>query len=266
MDATDAEKLAVSVSAFKAPAANAAVTANIALPATVVFGTVAWTSSNTAVISISGVVTRPAVGQPDVAVTLSYVITVGTLSSDSVAIEFTVKAEEPVIVVPTADLFFSEYIEGSSNNKAIEIYNPTSAAVDLSQYSVANYPNGSSTAIARPLTGTLAAGDVYVISSNQAIQGILDQADLQLAYSATEFACNWNGDDAVGLLKGSTVIDVIGVIGVDPGTNWPVGTASTVDYTLVRNSGISYGNTTFTASEWTALAKDTISSLGAHTA
>ena len=31
----------------------------------------------------------------------------------------------------TTDLFFSEYIEGSSNNKALEIYNGTGAAVDL---------------------------------------------------------------------------------------------------------------------------------------
>lgn len=30
-----------------------------------------------------------------------------------------------------AELFFSEYVEGSSNNKALEIYNGTGAAVDL---------------------------------------------------------------------------------------------------------------------------------------
>ena len=30
------------------------------------------------------------------------------------------------------DLFISEYIEGSYNNKAIELYNPTNEAIDLS--------------------------------------------------------------------------------------------------------------------------------------
>ena len=32
---------------------------------------------------------------------------------------------------PPTELFFSEYIEGSSINKALEIYNGTGAAVDL---------------------------------------------------------------------------------------------------------------------------------------
>ena len=32
---------------------------------------------------------------------------------------------------PPTELFISEYVEGTSNNKAIEIYNPTGAAVDL---------------------------------------------------------------------------------------------------------------------------------------
>jgi predicted extracellular nuclease len=44
-----------------------------------------------------------------------------------------------------ADLFFSEYIEGSSNNKALEIYNNTGAAIDLAEagYVVQLYFNGS---------------------------------------------------------------------------------------------------------------------------
>ncbi|HEY9494676.1 MAG TPA: hypothetical protein VIR15_07480, partial [Intrasporangium sp.] len=42
----------------------------------------------------------------------------------------------PFVAAPTAqaaptELFFSEYIEGSSNNKALEIYNGTGAPVNL---------------------------------------------------------------------------------------------------------------------------------------
>ena len=37
---------------------------------------------------------------------------------------------------PCSNLFFSEYIEGTSFNKAVEIYNPTGAAIDLSNYRV----------------------------------------------------------------------------------------------------------------------------------
>ena len=42
------------------------------------------------------------------------------------------------------DLFFSEYVEGSSNNKALEIYNGTGAPIDLAAggYSVQMFFNG----------------------------------------------------------------------------------------------------------------------------
>jgi predicted extracellular nuclease len=33
-------------------------------------------------------------------------------------------------------IFISEYVEGWSNNKALEIYNPSNVAVDLSEYFV----------------------------------------------------------------------------------------------------------------------------------
>ena len=43
-----------------------------------------------------------------------------------------------------SDLFISEYAEGNSQNKAIEIYNPTSQAIDLNGYRIERYSNGSS--------------------------------------------------------------------------------------------------------------------------
>jgi hypothetical protein len=92
-DITDAEALAIAVEQFRAPAANAELTSNLTLPVAGALGaSIAWTSSNPAVISNAGVVTRPASGQPDAVVSLSYVITQGTESTQPVAIEFTVKA------------------------------------------------------------------------------------------------------------------------------------------------------------------------------
>ncbi len=79
----------------------------------------------------------------------------------------------PVALTPTpasaatADLFFSEYVEGSSNNKALEVYNGTGSAVDLAAggYEVRMYFNGNTTASTTvPLTGTVAAGDVFVLA------------------------------------------------------------------------------------------------------
>ncbi len=131
------------------------------------------------------------------------------VQSDSVVFDVTMNP-----AVSTTDLIFSEYIEGSSNNKAIEIYNGTGADVDLSGYSVKLAPNGGDWSNVENLTGTLAAGDVYVIANASADQIILDLADI------TSNVTYFNGDDALGLFKGADSIDVIGVQGTDPGT-WP---------------------------------------------
>ncbi len=64
-----------------------------------------------------------------------------------------------------SELFISEYVEGWSNNKALEIYNPTANPINLSGYFVARYSNGSTTATvsnAVQLSGTVQPYDVYV--------------------------------------------------------------------------------------------------------
>ena len=43
------------------------------------------------------------------------------------------------VIAATSELFISEYIEGSSYNKAIEIYNGTGADVDLSAFIVSAF-------------------------------------------------------------------------------------------------------------------------------
>ncbi|HVL01528.1 MAG TPA: lamin tail domain-containing protein, partial [Dongiaceae bacterium] len=54
-----------------------------------------------------------------------------------------------------AELIFSEYIEGSSNNKALEIYNNGATAVNLSGYNIFMSFNGGSTVATINLTGTV---------------------------------------------------------------------------------------------------------------
>jgi hypothetical protein len=264
-DPTDAEKLSLSVERFVAPAANSEVTGNLTLPTTATFATVAWTSSNEAVITNAGVVTRPASGQPDASVTLSYVLTVGAESTQPVTIAYTVKAQEATPPTLPTDIFISEYIEGSSNNKAIEIFNGTGASVDLSQYSVQLFSNGASAATATlALSGTLANNDVYVIAHTSAAQAVKDVADFLAPSSGATAVVNYNGDDALALIKGSTQIDVFGVIGTDPGTNWVVGTGFTNEFTLVRKGAVRSGVTTWDASQWDVYAQDTFTYLGSH--
>jgi uncharacterized protein len=162
------------------------------------------------------------------------------------------------------ELFFSEYVEGSSNNKALEIYNGTGATVNLAGYDVQMCFNGNATcSLTIPLSGTVASGDVFVLAQATASATILAQAD------QTNGAGWFNGDDAVVLRKGTTVLDVIGQIGLDPGTEWGTGLASTADNTLRRKllieSGDPNGANAFDpAVEWDGFATDTFRGLGAH--
>lgn len=163
-----------------------------------------------------------------------------------------------------SDLFFSEYIEGSSFNKAIEIYNPTSGSIDLSNYELRRYNNGSGSANGTlTLSGTLNAGATYTICHTSADPALQGAADLQ------DNIVNYNGDDAFELYNTSsgTAIDIIGVINEDPGSSWPVGSGSTVNSTLVRMASVNQGSTNWTtgATEWDVYASDEFSYFGSHT-
>ena len=161
------------------------------------------------------------------------------------------------------ELFISEYIEGSSNNKYLELYNPTSSSIDLSSYSLVIYYNGnSSIGSTLSLSGNLAAETTYVIANGS--------ASLYASPDVTHTGVtSFNGDDAVALRKSGIIIDVIGQIGVDPGSKWP-GTCSTVNATLIRNPTITAGDTdgsdAFTTNtEWSCTSQDDVSNLGSHT-
>jgi endonuclease YncB( thermonuclease family) len=175
------------------------------------------------------------------------------------------------------DLIISEYIEGSSYNKAIELYNGTDADIDLSQYTLVNFSNGADQAgngfaNTLDLLGTLAPGEVIVVANSQADQAILDVADL----TGSSYFYGFNGDDAIVLFKNydegtrsGTVIDSIGKVGEDPGSSWSANGVSTIDATLVRNTDVLSGDTTIDdhydpSKEWTALFKDTFEHLGSY--
>ena len=163
-------------------------------------------------------------------------------------------------------LFFSEYVEGSSLNKALEIFNSGDSAEDLAAgaYDVQIFVNGSLTPTAtNALSGTVAAGDVYVVASTGANAAILEQADWVTA------SLNFNGDDTIVLRKNGVVIDAIGQIGFDPGSEWGAGLTSTADNTLRRKSSVTTGdadaNDPFDpADQWDGYAQDTFDGLGSH--
>src|SRR5690606_13880880 len=179
------------------------------------------------------------------------------------------------------DLFISEYVEGSSNNKAIEIYNGTGATVNLADYTIVHFNNGASrtsgTRYALQLSGNLESGNTYVIVNNSASEGLKAYADL----ITSSQALNINGDDSIAIyrsvdINGTAIsssaidIDLLGKIGEDPGTEWGTGLTSTSDNTLRRKSTISVGVTTNPSNfdpslEWDGFATDTFDGLGSHT-
>ena len=161
-----------------------------------------------------------------------------------------------------ASVFISEYVEGSSNNKAIELFNNDSAAFDLAaaDCELQGFQNGaSSVGPTVDLSGSIPAQGVYVIANSSATFAS-DQTG----------SVDFNGDDAVALVCGGSFFDVIGQIGFDPGNEWGSGLVSTRDNTLRRNTSIcapdANGSDAFDpAIEWNGFAQDTFDGLGSHT-
>ena len=171
----------------------------------------------------------------------------------------------------SSDFFISEYVEGASgNNKALELFNGTGSELILSNYSLKIGVNGGAWSGELVLSGTLSNNDVFTIyNSGSTYEDILNNGDL-----SNNTICGFNGDDAIGLFNNGTLIDIIGVQGVDPGTGWdttnPIGTiaggthsGSTVDRSLRRTATVTSPNTTFSWSEWEAYS-DTASDLSRH--
>ncbi|UTT42860.1 lamin tail domain-containing protein [Exiguobacterium aurantiacum] len=187
-------------------------------------------------------------------------LSAGLIISSMTPIAANVHAE----TLNASDLFISEYVEGSSNNKAIELFNGTNAAIDLSAYKLELYANGAATpGTTLNLTGTLQPGGTYVI-----VNGSANDA-LKAKSNATSGVTNFNGDDTLVLKKGDTVLDVFGQVGFDPGTKWGT-TVATVDQSLVRKDTVTTGDANGAdafdpATEWNSQPIDTFTNLGSHT-
>jgi len=165
-------------------------------------------------------------------------------------------------------LMFSRYLEGGSGqNKFLEVINLEPTSVDLSTCVINRYTNGSSSVSgSSPLDAvTLGQGELFVICHGSADfptglpGGGCDQSDSGLM--------TFNGDDAMELVCGGTVMDVIGQIGVDPGDSWAGGGLSTQNSHLIRDCSITQGDTDGTDAfdpsvEWVAGPTDDASGFG----
>ncbi len=159
-------------------------------------------------------------------------------------------------------LLISEYVEGESWDKAIELFNYGSTAIDLedSEYKLRIYHNGQTWFRSIQLKGIVRPGEVFVIANPRASLGIIARSDQTHGYIA------FNGNDAVVLAQGGKAIDAIGRIGQNPGKEWGSGAASTKDNTLRRRFDVplnTSANDSFNPrNEWNGFALGTIHHLG----
>ena len=155
----------------------------------------------------------------------------------------------------TNEIFISEYVEGSSNNKALEIANFTGNLINLSGYTIARDVNGNGTYGADlQLTGMLATGNVHVISRGNASAETVALADQISSGDAMSF----NGDDPVGLFKNGVLIDIFGNFG---------GTNNFANATYRRKQTVINPTTVFDlAGEWVTSTTNDITDLGSHSA
>ena len=119
-----------------------------------------------------------------------------------------------------SELFFSEYVEGTDQNKAIEIYNPTSNTIDLSDYQIERYSNGSATPAGgiTILSGMLAPGDVFVLTNGDTVSlgygaismTLYNMGDMAEPNGTYPTPMHMNGNDAIVLSKNGDIIDVFG--------------------------------------------------------
>ncbi len=174
-------------------------------------------------------------------------------------------AHDAARTTSSAPLLFSEYIEGTSNNKALEIVNRGTATFDLTGCTIVLYANGGTTATATyNLTGSLAANAVFTLCHS----GATGFSPATCTASVAGGAVGFNGNDALELNCAGTV-DVIGQIGNDPGASGWGTTVSTANQTLRRLCTVTVGDSNGSdpfdpATEWTGLAMDTFSGLGSY--
>ncbi len=193
------------------------------------------------------------------------------------------------------EIFISEVVEGWSNNKAIEIYNPTNQTKNLNGYGIVRFQNGSTT------YGSISPLDGYTIAPYSVLVVVLDKRDslgtgleypvwdeLQLVadvfinpnYDNGIWPMYFNGNDALAIVSnnGNTLIDLYGRIGEGTGFGgWSAyGTDAagatlyaSQDHTQKRKSNVVSGVTTNPSSfdvfaQYDTLPANTFDFLGEH--
>ena len=191
-----------------------------------------------------------------------------------------------IFLADKVDLFFSEYGEGTSNNKYLEIYNSTASPVNLSSYALTRVSNAPTTVgvyeywVDFDSASIISANDVYIVAHPSADSVILAQADMtysSLSNGDDGFALVYGGKPSSPVLPGNeyVILDFFGDFLGDPGSGWDVAgiTEATMDHVLIRKCSVTQGDTNWITasgvdslnSEWIVLSNEDWSNIGQHT-
>lgn len=135
-----------------------------------------------------------------------------------------------------AQLLLSQYVDGTSNKKGLEIYNPDPTTVNLAEYQIKQYANGSTSAnLTVSLTGQLAAKGHYLVGHSALKEALGDTVQQQANLA-------FNGDDALVLYHNGVAIDRFGTVGERPSTGWGgIAKGNSFKRTLLSNNVSSTG-------------------------
>ncbi len=173
--------------------------------------------------------------------------------SDPAATDYLLKVFQPE--QKAGDLIISSYVEGSSWNKAIEIYNGTGKTVDLSKYAFRKQSNGDGAfGYVLRLSGQLQSNKTYTIVHKSAeIAALTQKANL-----LTDTLLQVNGNDAICLTRSGMVIDMVGEANAGADVIWGL------DLTLQRKNTITHPQSVYEQSEWNVLPVDSVAFIGTH--
>ena len=161
------------------------------------------------------------------------------------------------------DLIISQVVEGSDNNKAVELYNGTAASINLNGYTLVQYDNGATEPTAAiALSGTIPSKEAFVVSRPANHDPVTCSPAITALADFTSDKLTFNGDDVLMLKKGTQVIDVFGTVSADASASYWAAMAR--DATATRKSSVTNASAAFSLSEWTFSGTDDVSGLGSH--
>jgi hypothetical protein len=173
--------------------------------------------------------------------------------SDPTATDYRLKVFQPSS--KAGDLIISSYIEGSSWNKAVEVYNGTGKTIDLSKYALRKQSNGDGAfGTVLRLAGLLENNKTFTVIHKSATNSTL----LQKANLLTDTLLQVNGNDAIALTRSGMIVDMVGEANAGANVIWGL------DVTLQRKNTVTHPYSIFNKYEWNVLPFDSVAFIGTH--